>query len=79
MASPVLMFMVLCSCYSIAYGGDENGYVVVPTSSFEPDETAVCSNARVIIVIDMLHRLMILIMVLVIRILDIMVKSQCQL
>ncbi|XP_066374922.1 aspartyl protease family protein At5g10770-like [Miscanthus floridulus] len=33
-------------CYFIAYGGDENGYVVVPTSSFEPDETAVCSNAR---------------------------------
>ncbi|GJM99936.1 hypothetical protein PR202_ga17079 [Eleusine coracana subsp. coracana] len=31
--------------YSTAHGGDKHGFVVVPTSSFEPE--AVCSTARV--------------------------------
>ncbi|GJN28930.1 hypothetical protein PR202_gb17105 [Eleusine coracana subsp. coracana] len=45
MASPVLLFILLCSYYSTAHGGDKHGFVVVPTSSFEPE--ALCSTARV--------------------------------
>ncbi|TVU11474.1 hypothetical protein EJB05_45062, partial [Eragrostis curvula] len=41
----ILVFIVLCSCCSIAHGSDEQSFIVVPTSSFEPESA--CSRASV--------------------------------
>ncbi|RLN13317.1 hypothetical protein C2845_PM09G12660 [Panicum miliaceum] len=42
----MLLFLFLGCCYSIVHAGDdEKGFVVVPTSSFQPE--TVCSTARV--------------------------------
>ncbi|CAL5038239.1 unnamed protein product [Urochloa decumbens] len=44
-ASHLLFCVILCTSYYLAHGGDEHGFVTVPTRSFEPEE--VCSDSRV--------------------------------
>ncbi|XP_037458275.1 aspartyl protease family protein At5g10770-like [Triticum dicoccoides] len=43
MVSPVLWSALLCCLYSVALGGNEHNFVVVPASSFEPE--AACSTS----------------------------------
>ncbi|XP_037465262.1 aspartyl protease family protein At5g10770-like [Triticum dicoccoides] len=43
MVSPVLWCALLCCLYSVALGGKEHNFVVVPASSFEPE--AACSTS----------------------------------
>ncbi|KAL6596634.1 hypothetical protein ACP70R_047277 [Stipagrostis hirtigluma subsp. patula] len=43
MARALLLVVVLCICYSIAHGGDQHSFVVVPTSSLEPE--SICSTS----------------------------------
>ncbi|CAL5043099.1 unnamed protein product [Urochloa decumbens] len=44
-ASHLLFCVILCTSYYLAHGGDEHGFVTVPTRSSEPEE--VCSDSRV--------------------------------
>jgi len=45
-SSPLLLcVLLLCSCCLIALGGNERGFVVVPTSTSSPSNPAACSPA----------------------------------